>query len=262
MFKSFHRMFAALVVALVAGQLLAADAIKVGVTTGPHAEILEVVREEAATLGLAITIVEFTDYVQPNAALAAGDLDANSYQHLPYLESSNADRRYDLVSIGHTFAAPIGIYSRKVTSLDALPERAQVAIPNDPTNGSRSLLLLQAQGLIELRPDAGLRASPFDIVSNPRRLRFVELDAAQLPRSLPDVDAAAVNTNYAIEAGLNPARDALVREAVDSPYVNVLAVRAADRDRPALATLLRAYHSDRVKAFILRRYEGSLVPAW
>lgn len=236
--------------------------LRVGVTTGPHAEILEAVRAEAETAGLRIRIVEFTDYVQPNAALAAGDLDANSYQHLPYLQNTNASRGTRLVSIGNTFAAPIAIYSSRFPSLDALPDRAQVAIPNDPTNSARSLLVLAEAGAIGLREGVDVTASLADIVSNPKQLRFIELDAAQLPRSLPDVDAAAVNTNYALEAGLNPATDSIAREAVDSPYVNVLAVRAGDEDREDIRRLLAAYHSESVRRFIEERYQGSLIPAW
>ncbi|MCD7098937.1 MetQ/NlpA family ABC transporter substrate-binding protein [Stenotrophomonas sp. MMGLT7] len=236
--------------------------LKVGATTGPHAEILEVVKAEAAKQGLPIEVVEFTDYVQPNAALEAGDLDANSYQHLPYLESTNADRGTHLVSLGRTFASPIAVYSRKYPSLDALPERARIAIPNDPTNGARSLLVLQQAGVIGLRADAGIRAGVQDIEDNPRQLRFVELDAAQLPRSLDDVDAAAVNTNYALEAGLDPVRESIAREATDSPYVNVFAVRAADKDRPELHRLYDIYRSEPVRQFILERYKGALVPAW
>lgn len=240
----------------------AAESLKVGVTAGPHAQIFEVVKKIAARDGLDVRIVEFSDYVQPNAALAAGDLDVNSYQHQPYLDNANADRGYRLVSIGKTIVFPIGLYSKKVKKLDQLPAGGRVAIPNDPTNGGRSLLLLEAHGLIRLKPGAGLRASPVDIVDNPKKLRFVELDAAQLPRALDEVDAATVNTNYAIPAGLVPTRDAIVIESLDSPYANVIAVRAADKDRPALKKLLKAYQNDEVKAFIRKEFKDSVVPAW
>lgn len=240
----------------------AARPLRVGVTTGPHAEILEAVKAEAEKRGLQVQIIEFTDYVQPNAALDAGDLDANSYQHLPYLENTNAQRGTRLVSLGRTFASPIAVYSKRFASLEALPEGARVAIPNDPSNGARALLLLQQAGVIELDPQAGIKAGLQDLSANPRKLKFIELDAAQLPRSLDDVDAAVVNTNYAIEAGLDPVSGSIAREAVDSPYVNVFAVREADKDRPELQQLYAAYTSEPVRQFILEKYQGALLPAW
>jgi D-methionine transport system substrate-binding protein len=178
--------------------------LKVGVTAGPHAQILEQVKKVAEKDGLKIQIVEFSDYVQPNAALAAGDLDINSYQHKPYLDQQVKDRGYKLAPVGYTVNFPIGIYSKKVKKLDELKEGARAGIPNDPTNGGRVLLVLQDQGLIKLRPEAGLKATPLDVTANPKKLRFVELDAAQLPRSLDDLDASAINTNYALTAGLHP----------------------------------------------------------
>jgi D-methionine transport system substrate-binding protein len=235
--------------------------LKVGVTAGPHAQIFEVVKQEAAKAGLDIQIIEFNDYVQPNAALAAGDLDANSYQHQPYLDNVNADRGYKLVSIAKTVIFPIGIYSKKIKSLDQLKDGALVAIPNDPTNGARGLLLLQSKGLITLSASSGLKATPIDIVGNPKHLKFIELDAAQLPRSLDDTDASAVNTNFALEAGLNP-KDAIAQESPNSPYANVIVVRAKDKDRPEFAKLVAAYHSQAVKDFIATKFKGSVVAAW
>ncbi|GAB1577657.1 MetQ/NlpA family ABC transporter substrate-binding protein [Bordetella petrii] len=236
--------------------------LKVGVTAGPHAQIFDVVKQEAAKQGLQIEVIEFTDYVQPNVALAAGDLDLNSYQHQPYLDSANADRGYKLASIAKTVIFPIGIYSKKVKSLDELKPGAQIGIPNDPTNGGRALLLLQAQGLIKLDPEAGLKATPIDVVENPRKLRFVELDAAQLPRSLDDTDASAVNTNFALEAGLDPNKDAIARESAESPYANVLVVRQQDLDKPELRKLVGIYQSAAVKAFIAEKFKGAVVAAW
>lgn len=243
--------------------LLAQDKpIKVGVTAGPHAQIFEKVKQVAARDGLKIDVIEFSDYVQPNAALAAGDLDANSYQHKPYLDQQIADRGYKFVPVGYTVNFPIGIYSKKVKALKDLPEGARFGIPNDPTNGGRVLLVLQDQGLIKLRPGAGLKATPLDVVENPKKLRFVELDAAQLPRSLDDLAASAVNTNYAIPAGLDPARDAIAREGAKSPYVNLLAVRAADKDKPWVAKLVKAYQSDEVRGFIQAEFKGSVIPGF
>ncbi|WP_459616988.1 MetQ/NlpA family ABC transporter substrate-binding protein [Bordetella sp. 2513F-2] len=236
--------------------------LKVGVTAGPHAQIFEVVKQEAARQGLQLQIVEFSDYVQPNMALAAGDLDANSYQHQPYLDNANADRGYKLVSIAKTVIFPIGIYSKKIRQLDELKEGARIGIPNDPTNGGRALLLLQSAGLIKVSPEAGLKATPLDVTENPKKLRFIELDAAQLPRSLDDTDASAVNTNFALEAGLDPRKDAIAQEAPDSPYANVLVVREQDKGRPELQQLARIYRSQPVKDFILGKYKGAVVATW
>ena len=191
--------------------------IKVGVTGGPHAQIFDRVKKVAEKDGLKIQIVEFSDYVQPNAALAAGDLDANSYQHKPYLDAQVADRGYKLVSVGYTVNFPIGLYSKKVKKLEDLKEGAKFGIPNDPTNGGRVLLVLQDKGLIKLRDGAGLKATPLDVVSNPKKLKFVELDAAQLPRSLDDLDDLAINTIFALSAGLNPGKDAIAQENAKSP---------------------------------------------
>jgi D-methionine transport system substrate-binding protein len=238
------------------------ETIKMGVTGGPHAQIMEVVRQVAAKNGLKITVVEFSDYVQPNAALAAGDLDANSYQHLPYLEAQVKDRGYKLIRIADTVTYPMGIYSKKLKSLAALPNGARIAVPNDPTNGGRALLLLQKQGLIKLRAGAGLKATPLDIVENPKKLKIVELDAAQIPRSLDDVDAAAINTNFAMEAGLKPKSDAIAIEDPHGPYVNIIAIRAADKDKPWVARLVAAYHSPEVKQFVEGKYAGAVVTAW
>ena len=239
-----------------------AETIRVGVSAGPHAEILEQVRKVAAQDGLDIKIIEFTDYVVPNTALASGDIEANSFQHLPYLENQVKDRGFKLVSVGQTVVFPMGFYSRKVKSFDELPEGATVAIQNDPTNGGRSLLLLQAKGVIKLRDGVGLKPTLLDIAENPKKLRLIELDAAQLPRSLDDVTAAAVNTNYAVEAGLDPVKDAIAREDAESPYTNIIAVREQDKDKPWVAALLKAYHTQPVKEFIQTRFKGAVVTSW
>ena len=236
--------------------------LKIGVTAGPHAQIMEVVKKIAEKDGLKLQIVEFSDYVQPNAALAAGDLDANSYQHQPYLDNTVKDRGYKIVSIAQTIVFPMGIYSKKVKSLDELKSGARVALPNDPTNGGRALLLLQAKGLIKLKDGAGLKATPLDVIDNPKKIKLLELDAAQLARALDEVDAAAVNTNYAIPAGLVPTRDAIAIEAPKSPYANVIAVRAQDKDKPEFKKLIKAYHSDEVKAYVNKEFKDSIVTAW
>jgi len=236
--------------------------LKVGVTAGPHAQIMEQVKKVAEKDGLKIQIVEFSDYVQPNAALAAGDLDANSYQHKPYLDQQVKDRGYKLTSVAFTVNFPIGLYSKKVKSLDELKEGARFGIPNDPTNGGRVLLVLQDKGLIKLRPEAGLKATPLDVTSNPKKLRFVELDAAQLARSLDDLDAAAINTNYALSAGLQPGKDSIAQEGAKSPYVNIFVVREQDKDKPWVAKLVAAYHSDAVRQFVKTEFKGAVLTSW
>jgi D-methionine transport system substrate-binding protein len=236
--------------------------IKIGATGGPHAEILEQVKKVAEKDGLKLKIVEFSDYIQPNAALAAGDLDANSYQHQPYLDAQVKDRGYKFVSIGTTVTFPMGVYSKKVKSLKDLKNGARIGVPNDPTNGGRALLLLQAHGLFKLKANAGLAATPLDIVDNPKKLKLVEIDAAQLPRSLDDLDAAAINGNYAESAGLDPVKDAIAMESPKGPYVNVIAIRAADKNQSWVAKLLKAYHSPEVKKFITEKYKASVIASW
>ncbi|MXN78380.1 MetQ/NlpA family lipoprotein [Burkholderia sp. 4701] len=245
-----------------AGAPARAETIKVGVTGGPHAQVMEAVKKVAAKSGLDIRIIEFSDYVQPNAALAAGDLDANSYQHDPYLQAQVKDRGYKLIKVAETVTFPMGVYSKRVKSLAELKPGARVAIPNDPTNGGRALLLLQKQGVLKLRADAGLKATPLDIVDNPRKLKIVELDAAQIPRSLGDVDAAAINTNFAMEAGLKPKEDAIAIESPNGPYANIIAIREADRNKPWVAKLVAAYHSAEVKQFIEGKFGGAVIAAW
>jgi len=247
--------------ALISVPALAED-IKIGVTPGEHAQIMEKVKDVAAKKGLNIEILEFSDYVVPNQALADGDLNANSFQHQPYLDNQIADRGFDLVSVGKTITTPMGVYSKKVKNLGELAEGATVAIPNDPTNGGRALLILVKEGLIKVKPEAGLKAGPADVIENPKNIQFSELDAAQLPRSLDDVDAAVINTNYAMEAGLHPKTDAIAIEGSESPYANVIVVRRADKDAPWVKTLVEAYHDDSIKAFINDEFKGALIPAW
>ncbi|MES2938148.1 MAG: MetQ/NlpA family ABC transporter substrate-binding protein [Pseudomonadota bacterium] len=251
---------AAVALALACGALFAQDRpLKIGVTAGPHAQIFEQVKKIVEKDGLKVQVVEFSDYIQPNAALAAGDLDANSYQHKPFLDQQVKDRGYKLVPVGYTVNFPIGIYSKKVKSLDQLKEGARVGIPNDPTNGGRVLLVLQDQGLIKLKPEAGLKATPLDVAANPKKLKFVEIDAAQLPRSLDDLDAAAINTNYALSAGLNPQRDTIAQEAAKSPYVNLIAVREQDKDKPWVGKLVKAYQSEEIRRFVQAEFKGAVL---
>lgn len=254
-----------LAAALAAGLAFAgaarAETIKIGASAGHHAEILEKVKPIAAKKGLDIQILEFSDYVVPNTALDAGELQANSFQHQPYLDNQKADRGFKIESVATTVNFPLGIYSQKHKSFEALPAGATIAIPNDPTNGGRTLLLLQDKGLIKLKDGVGFKPTPGDITENPRQFKFLEVDAAQTPRSLEDVDAAAVNTNYAGSAGLDP-KTAILREDPKGPYVNVIAVRSADKDKPWVKTLIEAYHTPEVKAFIEEKWKGSVLASW
>ena len=239
-----------------------AKTFKVGVTQGPHEEVAEVVKAELAKRGIAIQVIGFSDYVLPNQALAEGDLDLNSFQHQPYLDNQIKDRGYGLVPVGKTIILPMGVYSDKVKRLSDLKAGDRIGIPNDPTNGGRALLLIERAGLIKIRPGAGLRAGVPDIVDNPKKLKFVELDAAQMPRAIPDLAAAAVNTNYAIQAGLVPGRDALLVEDASSPYACVVAVRERDRDAPWVKAFVAAYQSEPVRKFIVETFKGAILPAF
>ncbi|ABD86140.1 MetQ/NlpA family ABC transporter substrate-binding protein [Rhodopseudomonas palustris] len=239
-----------------------AETIRVGVTAGPHAEIIDVVRKVAAERGLDIKVVEFTDYVVPNQALAQKDLEANSFQHEPYLKNQISKTNWKIVKVGNTIISPQGVYSTKYKTLADLPTGAKVAIANDPSNGARGLLILAQNGLIKLKDPSNTAASVADIAENPKKLRFVELDAAQLPRSLPDVDLVSINNNYAVQAGLNPVTDPIAHETPGGPWVNILAVREEDKDKPWVKQLIEAYHSAPVRQFIETRFKGTYLAAW
>ncbi|MCB5175472.1 MetQ/NlpA family ABC transporter substrate-binding protein [Microvirga lenta] len=236
--------------------------IRVGATPGPHAQILEAVKPIAAQKGLDIKIVEFSDYVVPNEALSSGELEANSFQHQPYLDNQKENRGYKIESVAQTVNFPIGVYSKKHKAFDALPNGATIAFPNDPTNGGRALLLLQDKGLIKLKDGVGFKPTILDITENKKNLKFVEIDAAQAPRVLDDVDAAVINTNYATQAGLDPVKDALTREDPKGPYVNVIAVRAEDKDKPWVKTFVEAYRTPEVKKFVEEKFKGAVLTSW
>ena len=248
--------------ALTSAAAQAADSLSVAATAVPHAEILEFVKPALAKEGVELKIKVFTDYVQPNVQVAEERLDANFFQHQPYLDEFNKSRGTELVSIAGVHVEPFGAYSSKIKNLSELSEGAQVVIPNDATNGGRALLLLQKTGLITLKPDAGITATVKDIADNPKNLKIRELEAATLPRVLDQVDLALINTNYALEAKLNPTKDALAIEGSDSPYVNILVVRADRKDAAALQKLAKALNSAEVKSFISEKYQGAVVPAF
>ncbi|WP_193075532.1 MetQ/NlpA family ABC transporter substrate-binding protein [Pseudomonas sp. FME51] len=240
----------------------AAEKLSIAATAVPHAEILEFVKPGLASQGVDLDIKVFTDYVQPNLQVAEGRLDANFFQHKPYLDEFNKGRGTDLVSVANVHVEPFGIYSGKLKSLDEISSRATVAIPNDATNGGRALLLLDKAGVITLKDKSNILATPRDIENNPHKLRIRELEAATLPRVLDQVDLALINTNYALEAGLNPTEDALAIEGDDSPYANILVTRAQDAENEAVQKLVKALQSDEVKAFIESKYQGAVVPAF
>jgi D-methionine transport system substrate-binding protein len=237
--------------------------IKVGTISGPETELMSVAKTVAKKkYNLDIKIVEFTDYTMPNAALSDGSLDANIFQHKPYLDAAIKAKGYKLVAIGKTFVYPVGIYSTKVKRISNVPDNAIVAIPNDPSNEARALLLLSKAGLITLKPGAGTTATSIDVLGNPKHLQFKELDAAQLPRVLPDVTLAVINTNYAVTAGLYPNKDAIFVEDKTSPYVNLIVVRAADANNPKLKELVEAFQSPEVLAKAQELFKGQAVAGW
>ncbi|MBT3156581.1 MetQ/NlpA family ABC transporter substrate-binding protein [Streptomyces sp. CHA1] len=235
----------------------------VGATPTPAGEILEYVRKNLAEdAGLELDVKEFTDYVLPNTALQEGTLDANLYQHKPYLDEFNQSKGTELVALDEVYLPPTGVYSEKVKDIADLRKGATVAVPNDVTNEGRALNLLAEEGLIELKKGAGADASPSDIAKNPKKITIKELDPAQLPRSLSDVDAAAVNNNFALDAGLDPRKDAILLErAEDNPYNNVLAVKKGDENDPRVTKLAELLTSPEVKKFVEDTYKGSVIPA-
>jgi D-methionine transport system substrate-binding protein len=257
------RIFAAALAASIAfAGTASAEKIKIGVTPGPHAQILEIVKPIAAKKGLEIEIIEFSDYVVPNTALDAGEIQANSFQNQPYLDNQKADRGFKIETAGLTVNFPLGIYSKKFKSWGDIPDGATIAIQNDPTNGGRSLLLLQDKGAIKLKLGVGYKPTVADIIDNPKKLKIVEIEAAQTPRALDDVAAAAINTNYATQAGLDSAKASILREDPKGPYVNLIAVRSVDKDKPWVKTLLESYYTPEVKEFVLTKFKGAVLPAW
>ncbi|MEI3304594.1 MAG: MetQ/NlpA family ABC transporter substrate-binding protein [Dysosmobacter sp.] len=238
--------------------------LKVAASPTPHAEILEQVKPILAEQGIDLVITEYGDYIVPNTAVDEGDEDANYFQHTPYLEQFNAENGTDLVSAGKIHYEPMGIYAGKTASLEELPDGATIAVPNDATNEARALQLLAAQGLIEIDPEAGLNATPNDITSNPKNLEFTELDAAMIPNTIEEFDLNVINSNYALQAGLNPAEDALASEDAASDaaqtYANIIAVKAGHENDPAIVALVDALHSEEIQEFINTTYAGSVLP--
>ncbi|MDD0976550.1 MetQ/NlpA family ABC transporter substrate-binding protein [Pseudomonas fontis] len=252
----------AAVAAVAAFSAQAAETLTVAATPVPHAEILEFVKPALAKQGVDLKVKVFTDYIQPNVQVAEKRLDANFFQHQPYLDEFNKAKGTHLVSVAGVHLEPLGAYSSKYKTLEELPATATVVIPNDATNGGRALLLLDKAGVITLKDDKNILSTVKDITGNTKNLKFRELEAATIPRVLTQVDLALINTNYALEAKLDPAKDALVIEGSDSPYVNILVAREDNKDAEAMKKLIAALHTPEVKAFILEKYKGAVVPAF
>lgn len=235
----------------------------VGATPNPHAEILAQVKDDLAAEGIDLVVKEYSDYVVPNTAVEEGDLDANYFQHTPYMEKFNEENGTHLVSVGKIHYEPMGIYPGLTKTLEELPDGATIAVPNDATNEARALQLLAAQGLIELKEDAGLNATPNDITSNPKNLQFKELEAAMLPQTASEVDLSVINSNFAMEGGMNPATDSLASEDADSEaaqtFANIVAVKEGQENDPAIQALVKALQSDKVKEYIEKTYSGAVV---
>ncbi len=236
--------------------------IKIGATAGPHADVVHAVADEAKKQGLNVEVVEFSDYITPDKALAEGDLDLNSYQHAPFLSNFNKQNGTKLVPIGNTILMRMGIYSNKIHDLKNIPDGAVVAIPNDPTNGGRGLVLLEKAGLLKLKEGVGFKATVNDVVENPHNLKFKELEAAQLPRSLDDVDLAVITMNYVMSSGMDVKKQGLFWEKDDEPLaVMVLAAREKDKDKAEYKKIAEIFHSEAVKKFIDEKFKGTIVPA-
>ena len=250
------------VVAAVAAFSAHAETLTVAATPVPHAEILNFVQPQLAKEGVELKVKEFTDYIQPNVQVAEKRLDANFFQHQPYLDEFNKAKGTQLVSVAGVHLEPLGAYSSKYKKLDELPSGATVVIPNDATNGGRALLLLDKAGVIKLKDSKNILSTVKDITGNDKKLKFRELEAATIPRVLTQVDLALINTNYALEAKLNPEKDALVIEGSDSPYVNILVARPDNKDADAMKKLAAALHSPEVKQFITEKYKGAVIPAF
>jgi len=237
--------------------------LKIGTITGPETTLMETAKDVAKQkYGLNLKLIEFSDYVEPNTALNDGSIDANVFQHQPYLDQQIKDRHYKLLTVGKTFVYPMGIYSSKLKDLASIPQGSSVSIPNDPSNEGRALLLLQKAGLIHLKNTAGLYATPMDLDQNTKGLKFKELDAAQLARSLADVDLAVINTNYAIPAGLSPTKDAILHEGSDSLYANIIVIRQDEANDPRLKQLVEAIQSPEVIAKAKEIFNGQAIQAW
>lgn len=239
-----------------------AAVLKVGATPVPHAEILNFIKPNLEKDGVKLEVIEFSDYVKPNLSLNDKEIDANFFQHSPYLDSFVKDRKLPLVSAGNIHIEPMGVYSKTIKNIKDVPNGAKIAIPNDPSNGGRALAILESAKLITLKEGVGINAVVGDITANPKNIQIIEIEAALLPRSMDDTDLSVINSNFAMEAKLNPTKDAIFQEPKDSPYANIVAVRDGDQKRPEIQKLMKALTSPEVKKFIEDKYKGAVVPAF
>lgn len=239
-----------------------AAALKVGATPVPHAEILNFIKPNLEKQGVKMEVIEFSDYVKPNLSLNDKEIDANFFQHDPYLAIFVNDRKLQLASAGKVHIEPMGVYSKTIKDIKAIPDGAKIAIPNDPSNGGRALAILESAKLFTLKQGVGVNATVADIVDNPKKLQVIEIEAALLPRSMDDTDLSVINSNFAMEAKLNPTKDAIFQEPKESPYANIVAIRKGDEKRPEIQKLMKALQSPEVKKFIEDKYQGAVVPAF
>lgn len=238
------------------------EKVVIGASPSPHEEILEALADEFKNEGVEVEVVAFDDYVQPNLALADGDLDLNYFQHLPYLEEFAKDHNLDLASVGPVHVEAMALYSTKYNSVDEIPDGAEILIPNDPSNGARALLLLAEEGLIELNDPTDVKATEEDIISNPKNLKFTALDAVNIARSYQDVDGGIINANYAIDVGLDPSSDSLIKEGQNSLYANLLVARAGEESKEAYQKVYKVLTSEAARKFIEEKYQGNISPAF
>ena len=236
-----------------------AKVVKIGVSPEPHQKLVELVKDDLEKDGVKLEIVTFTDYVQPNLALESKELDLNFFQHVPYLNEFNEKNKTNIVSLGNVHVEPMGLY---LNNASEIKDGAEIAIPNDPSNGARALILLDKNGVIKLKDNANILSGVKDIVENSKNIKFTEVEAAQLPRVVKEVDGAVINGNYAIEAGLNPVKDAKFLEGKESPYANILAVRAGEEQNELYKKVLKALQSAKVKEYIEKNYNGAVIPAF
>jgi D-methionine transport system substrate-binding protein len=241
---------------------LFAGKLKVGASPVPHAELLNLIKDDLKAQGVELEVIEISDYVTPNLLLDDGSLDANFFQNVPYQDKFAEERKLSLVAVGKVHVEPLGLYSKKYKKVEDLPANGTIAIPSDPTNGGRALILLHNKGIIKLKDPANLSATELDVVENIKNFKFAPVEAAQLPRVLPDVDAAVINGNYALEAKFNPSKDSLLLEDEKSPYANVVTVKAGNEKKEDILKLVKALQTDKVKEFILKTYNGGVVPAF
>lgn len=260
-------LFAILAIALAAGTAFAQTpqkpvTLKVGATPIPHGDLLKLVKDDLLAQGIKLEIIELTDYVTPNLLLAEKQLDANFFQHTPYLVNFASERKLALESAGQVFVAPLGLYSKKYKKIGDIPAGSKIAIPNDPTNEARALILFENKGYIKLAAGSGLKATVRDIVENPKKFQFLEIEAPQLPRTLDDAAASVINGTFATQAGFVPARDNLIIEGAESPYANIVATRTGDAKDWRVVALVKALQTEKVRKFLESNYSGSFVPAF